>query len=159
MAFALRLSRDFFGMRPPAAIIAALRDNYRRDERGGAAVEFAIVAPMLLLVLSGIFAYGGYFLTAHTIQQTANDAARSAIGGLDDLERTQLAQQSAQGSIASHAYMRGELQSVNLTRAQSVLTIEVTYDASEDLYWSFQALVPVPSPLIRRRASIRLGGY
>ncbi len=159
MAFALRLSRQFFGMRPPAAIKAALDGKFARSRHGGAAVEFAIVAPVLLLILSGIFTYGGYFLTAHTIQQTANDAARSAIAGLDDQERALLAEQSAQRSLAGQHYMRGELRGVTITRAQSALRVEVIYDASEDVYWSFQALLPVPSPVIRRSASIRLGGY
>jgi Flp pilus assembly protein TadG len=152
MAFALKLSPAFR---------AAHRKSRRlaRNRAGGAAVEFAIIAPVLLLLLSGIFTYGGYFLTAHTVQQLANDAARAALSGLDDEERLALAQETLDAGLRNQRYMRGDLSSLELTRANEVMTATVTYDASEDMYWAFAALLPVPAPRIQRSASIRLGGW
>ncbi len=152
MGFSLRLSSRF-----NASLYA--RSRFAYATRGNAAVEFAIIGPVLLLLMSGIFTYGGYFLTAHTVQQLANDAARAAIAGLDDDERRMLARQSAQASLASQNHMHGRLTRLDLSRNNSMLAVNVTYDAREDLYWSFEALLPVPSPEISRTATIRLGGF
>src|SRR5262245_40209384 len=114
------------------------------DTSGGAAVEFAIVGPVLLLLLTGIFTYGGYFLTAHTVQQLANDAARASIAGLDDEERLTLARDAMRAGIANQSFMRGELSSVDVTREGSTISVAVTYDASEDVYWAFQSIIPAP---------------
>lgn len=149
MGFALRLSSGF---RARGAGLA-------RSRRGGAAVEFAIIGPVLILLLSGIFTYGGYFLTAHAVQQMANDAARAAIAGLDDEERLTLAREMVRASIESQPYLRGDVADVELTRAGGVMTLRVTYDASEDLYWAFDSLTPAPAPRIARAVTIRTGGY
>lgn len=157
MGFALRLSPLFRAMRLPRFDGAELK-RYGAATRGNAAIEFAIVGPVLILLMMGIFTYGGYFLTAHTVQQMANDAARSAIAGLDDEERLMLARESALASLANQAHMRGGLARVDLRRDGATIAIALTYDASEDLYWSFDSLLPVPAPQISRTATIRLGG-
>lgn len=157
MGFALRLSPIFRAVRLPR-FDRARAAEYGRDTRGNAAVEFAIVGPVLVLLLMGIFTYGGYFLTAHTVQQMANDAARSAIAGLDDEERLMLARESALASLSSQAHLRGAIANLDLRRDGPNIAINLTYDASEDLYWSFESLLPVPAPQISRTATIRLGG-
>ncbi|MCX7356602.1 MAG: pilus assembly protein [Alphaproteobacteria bacterium] len=131
----------------------------RLDRAGNAAVEFAIVGPVLLLMLMGIFTYGGYFLTAHTVQQLTNDAARASIAGLDDEERLSLARDAVQAGIANQDFMRGELSQITLTRNGQTVSVAVTYDASDDVYWAFQSLIPAPPHSISRRASIRVGGF
>lgn len=145
MAFSLRLARQF-------------RARRKQNSSGSAAVEFALVGPLLLLMLMGIFTYGGYFLTAQTVQQFANDAARAALAGLDDDERRSLAEQAMRAALTTQPHMRGDLAAVAIRRNGEVLAVDVTYDASEEIYWAVQTLVPTPSPLIRRTAAIRLGG-
>lgn len=129
------------------------------DRAGSAAVEFAIVGPILFLLLTGIFTYGGYFLTAHTVQQLANDAARASIAGLDDDERLTLAREAMQAGIANQSFMRGQLSRIDLSRQGTAISVAVTYDASEDVYWAFQSLIPAPPSSISRNATIRLGGF
>lgn len=129
-----------------------------RDDAGSAAVEFALIGPVLILMLMGIFTYGGYFLTAQTVQQFANDAARAAIAGLDDDERLAIAEQSLRAALSTQSHMRGDLAGIDVRRDGEVLAVDVTYDASEEIYWAVQTLVPTPSPIIRRTAAIRLGG-
>jgi Flp pilus assembly protein TadG len=157
MGFALKLS-SFFRAVTLAPVDGAVRKRFRLSERASAAVEFAIIGPVLILLMMGIFTYGGYFLTAHTIQQMANDAARSAIAGLDDEERLSLARASARSSLAGQNYMRGQISALEIDRNGNTLAVRVTYDASEDLYWSFESLLPTPAPEIARSATIRLGG-
>lgn len=156
MSFALKLSRRFRAFRMPMHYAPKSR---RLDRSGNAAVEFALVGPVLLLLLMGIFTYGGYFLTAHTVQQLTNDAARASIAGLDDAERLALAREAMQSGISNQDFMRGELAQISLTRTGTTISVAVTYDASEDVYWAFQALIPAPPHSISRRASIRVGGF
>ena len=50
-----------------------------RSERGTAALEFAIVAQLLILLLYGIITYGFVFALDHNITQAAAEGARHAI--------------------------------------------------------------------------------
>ena len=50
-----------------------------RSERGVAALEFAIVSQLLLLLLYGMLMYGFVFALDHNITQAAAEGARAAI--------------------------------------------------------------------------------
>ena len=65
--------------------------RFRRDRRGVAAIEFAIVAPLLIMMMFGMIMYGSWFWMAHSVQSMASEGARAAIAGLDPAEREQLA--------------------------------------------------------------------
>jgi Flp pilus assembly protein TadG len=56
-----------------------------------AAVEFAIIFPIFLMLLFGIISFGAYLAVVHGIQQLAAEATRAAIAGLSDSERVTLA--------------------------------------------------------------------
>lgn len=51
----------------------------RRDDRGAAAVEFALVVPLLLLLVFGIISFGLYFASALALSNSARQGARSAV--------------------------------------------------------------------------------
>lgn len=56
-----------------------------RCQRGAAAVEVAIIFPLLLAFVIAIAEYGIYFLTSYTTQEVAYEAARAgSIAPLDD---------------------------------------------------------------------------
>ena len=50
-----------------------------RTERGASAVEFAIVLPVLFLVIAGIVDFGRYFFTQIQVTNAAREGARVAI--------------------------------------------------------------------------------
>ena len=50
----------------------------RRTDRGAAAVEFALVVPLLLLILFGIISYGVMLSFRQTMSQAATEGARAA---------------------------------------------------------------------------------
>ncbi|MFC7595434.1 TadE/TadG family type IV pilus assembly protein [Terrabacter sp. GCM10028922] len=50
-----------------------------RTERGASAVEFAIVLPVLFLVIAGIVDFGRYFFTQIQLTNAAREGARAAV--------------------------------------------------------------------------------
>ena len=50
-----------------------------RTERGASAVEFAIVLPVLFLVIAGIVAFGRYFFTQIQVTNASREGARAAV--------------------------------------------------------------------------------
>lgn len=133
--------------------------RFIRREDGAAALEFAIVGPVLVVVLMGICGYGGYFWLSHAVQQTANDAARAAMGGLDAAERTLLANAVLAQEIDDYAWLKLANASTTVTGDTNTLTVRVTYNAADTPFWSMKGLVPMPSSTIARSATVRLGGY
>ena len=53
----------------------------RRGERGAAALEFALLMPLLLALVFGIIAYGYMFSFRQALSQAASEGARAAVGG------------------------------------------------------------------------------
>jgi len=52
--------------------------RFRRDRRGSAAVEMALVTPMLLVLVCGAADLGNYFLSEHALLNGVRDGARYA---------------------------------------------------------------------------------
>ncbi|HWA02062.1 MAG TPA: TadE/TadG family type IV pilus assembly protein [Rhizomicrobium sp.] len=129
------------------------------DNRGNAAIEFALLFPLLLLLTFGIVCYGGYFWMAHNIQELANDAARAAIAGLTDEERQNLAQTTVADEIAKYEVLEPSLATVTYSGDSQYFTVDVSYDASTTPFWVARDLLPMPPTTIQRSASIRLGGF
>jgi Flp pilus assembly protein TadG len=71
--------------------------------RGTAAVEFAAVAPLFFLLLSGVIVYGLYFATEIAITVAATEGARASLAGLTTTERSSLAQAAAASVLGGYA--------------------------------------------------------
>jgi Flp pilus assembly protein TadG len=61
------------------------------QQAGAVAVEFVLIAPLLITLLFGIVCVGYFFGIAHSLQQLASEAARVSVNGLDAAERAALA--------------------------------------------------------------------
>src|SRR4051794_13790543 len=61
--------------------MAAIRIRRRRSDRGAAAVEFALVTPLLLLMLFGIIDYGIWFADSISARQAVRNVARQGSVG------------------------------------------------------------------------------
>lgn len=64
-------------VKPHSLFLARLRDRLRREE-GTALIEFALVLPVLMLIVMGILYFGRYESYANDEQQLASSAARWA---------------------------------------------------------------------------------
>jgi Flp pilus assembly protein TadG len=130
---------------------------FLRDRRGSSIVEFAMVLPVLVMLLFGLLAYGQYFLLAHSTQQLANDAARATLAGLSAAERLTLAQASVTRQKAALPEAARSTITTAVDETVDTVTVRVRMDASNISLFRSQ-IVPMLDPVIERRAVIRPGG-
>lgn len=57
--------------------------SFRRDRRGIAAVEFAILAPVMILLIAGSIEAGHLFMVRNTLEGAVSQAAREAMANLE----------------------------------------------------------------------------
>lgn len=60
------------------------------DEKGTAAIEFAMVASVFLMLLFGIMAFGFQFATRIALSYAVAEGGRAAVAGIDFAEQKQL---------------------------------------------------------------------
>lgn len=123
---------------------------FLRNTRGTSAVEFALIAPFLLLLVGAILAYGTIFATSLSLQQIAAETARATIGGLSDTERKTLAQ-SKLNAIAND-YPMLDVSKVtfdfDVGAGTQISRVTLRYDMSTHPAYALDKLLPLPkSPL------------
>lgn len=130
--------------------------------RGVAAVEFAIVVPVLLMILFGIIAYGIFFGAANSLQQLAASSARAAMGGLDVDERQAIVETYVDSYFDRDGLLQREHLTVSvdaLEHDETLMAVSVRYDAGHLPLWNIYGGFPLPERVIERRALIRAGGH
>ena len=138
--------------------------NYKKfpdGERGATAIEFALVAPVFLFITFGMIAYAIYFGTAHSVQQIAADAARTAIAGIDEAERQVLVTQFIAANAASYTFIEPAKVSFAVGDSDldlNQLAVSISYDASNLPIWNILPPALMPSQTITRKMEIRVGG-
>ncbi|MES5096984.1 TadE/TadG family type IV pilus assembly protein [Agrobacterium sp. BA1120] len=131
-----------------------------RNRSGSAAVEFAIVAPVFILVLLTMIAYGIYLTAAYAVQQVAADAARTAVAGINTTERQSLAKDFIDKSALNYIFLDKKYVNVSVGSDPANVnqfTVTVEYDATELPIWSLYTYA-LPDKTIRRFSTIRIGG-
>lgn len=129
---------------------------------GAIAVEFAMIAPVFLMILFGIIMYGSYLSVVHGVGQLAAEAARSSVAGLNESERSSLANSYITGNVNAYPLIDPAHLTVNAATSGSdanVFVVTVNYDASGMFIYSLPTFVPAPSSTIVRSAAIPRGGY
>lgn len=134
--------------------------RFTRKNDGAAAIEFAILAPVFILLLLTFIGYGLYLGAAHSLQQLAADASRAAIAGLSEAERQKLASDFVLQSTVDHAFINPDKLEVTVqddTDTANKFTVQLRYDASNLPIWSLYAFA-LPGKTISRASTIRIGG-
>lgn len=141
------------------------KENYigilAKTQSGASAVEFALIAPVFVLILFGMIAYGIYFGAAHSVQQIAADAARSSIAGLNVAERQQLAAGFVKNNADEYAFVDPAKVLVvvaDSAKDHNQFDVTVTFDADALPIWNILPGVLMPSSTIERSSTIRIGG-
>lgn len=139
----------------------AQRVSLKRDTAGASAIEFALLAPVFLLLVFGALAYGIYFGAAHSVQQLAADAARAAVAGLSHSERTALAKAFIGANGSSYVLLDpGELaiEAAPSPADPDQFLVRLTYDAADLPIWNLYPPLPLPGQSIVFASTIRNGG-
>lgn len=139
----------------------ALFHRLTSDRRGATAVEFALLAPVFLLLLFGMIAYGVYFGASHSVEQIAADAARTAIAGLSGPERQSLVARFVSRNAGTYPFIDPNSLSVETAdnpADSNQFVVRVRYDASGLPVWNMLHGLPLPGRTISRSSTIRIGG-
>lgn len=160
---------SFIRLNPAVDILADMErlnprfDRFRRtlcgvaiDRAGGALIEFAFAVPMFLMLMCGTVTYGGWIALAHAVQQSANEGARAALGGLTQDERAGMARARAVAVMRSFQVDPARVL-VAVGDDGATLSVDVSYDASHDPRLALR-MVPVPTTQIVRRSVMVLTG-
>lgn len=134
--------------------------RYMTNISGAAAVEFAIVSPLFFLALLSMIAYGIYLSAAHSVQQLAADAARTAVAGMSDTERKSLVTDFISRSMVDSTLLdKSKLTATAQADPNNPnqFTVALTYDASNLPIFNLFTYA-MPSSQIKRFATVRVGG-
>ncbi|WP_406873842.1 TadE/TadG family type IV pilus assembly protein [Aminobacter sp. P9b] len=137
------------------------RQTIIQDQSGTSAIEFAIVAPVFILLVFGMIAYGIYFGALHSVQQMAADAARTAIAGLDENERKTLAQRYIDLNADGYVFIDRKKLVVEVKdsdKDSEQFVVSLRYDAGHLPIWNLLPMLPLPEKTISRSSTIRVGG-
>lgn len=122
---------------------------------GSAAIEAAIVIPLLLAFMAGIFNYGWYFFLIHNVQQLTQDAARASIAGLDAAERGQIIDDVIANETTPNGVMQTGLFTRTFRETGQYLHLTVSYDSGRNLFPGM-GVIPMPARHITRTVVIRI---
>jgi len=135
--------------------LARLGQAISRHERGSVLVEAAFALPLMIILLLGILLYGGWLMTAHSLQQAANDAARAAVAGMTATERRALVDESVNASRPSFPLPGAQTIGVAANSNSGYYTVTLTYNLSNAPFFS-AAIFPMPAAQIQRSAVVRI---
>ncbi len=129
------------------------------DCDGAAAVEFALVAPAMLLLFAGIVAFSFVLSTYSALQEVASDAARAAIAGLTASQQAQYASQYVFSAIGSYSFIDATQVTVATSATASTFQVTVSYNASNSFFSNLPSALISSPVIITRSATVQLSGF
>jgi Flp pilus assembly protein TadG len=134
-----------------------------RDQAGSALIEFALIAPVFLMLVFGIVVYGLYFATSIAVTYAAAEAARASEAGLSDSERESLANAAAQSIIADYTPLLA-VASATITSGPApgnsgLFEVTVAYDFHSFGLAGLATVLPIPTTNPSASVTVSHGGY
>ncbi|MDG2520735.1 pilus assembly protein [Caulobacter segnis] len=130
------------------------------DEEGSAAVEFALIAPFLLLILLGIMVASIYLATLLAVSNTAIEAARATIPGMTTAERSNLATARANAIFTAYSPFL-DVSKVTVAPADNganTFRVQVSYNLSDFGFTGLIARMGLPTQ-VARTVVVANGGF
>jgi Flp pilus assembly protein TadG len=131
-------------------------------EAGAAALEFALVAPALILLVFAVIVYSLYFSAYLGIRQAAAEGARAAVAGLSTTERATLATARAQQVIGGYGSLLSGGGTPVVTAAgdgTGRFKVQVSYNIGGSAIMRYGAFLPLPSSTITSSVTVSNGSY
>lgn len=140
-----------------------IRTGPPADDSGVAAVEFALVAPILLVLVFGIIAYGIYFCVWIAISEAAAAGARASVAGLTDAERISLATTAVNNNIVAYGPILVARNATVVAQDAAgsnggAFQVSVTYNMAGFGLNSLAALLPIPTVTPTATVTVSNGG-
>ncbi|MFE0753663.1 TadE/TadG family type IV pilus assembly protein [Inquilinus sp. NPDC058860] len=106
-----------------------------QSDSGLAAMEFALVAPLFLMLIFATALFGIYFGTWLAVSNAAAESARASIAGLSNTERATLAETTAKTIFAGYAPTFNwtkvkEFKAAAVAGSPNLFQVTITYDIS-----------------------------
>ncbi|ARR53168.1 pilus assembly protein TadE [Rhizorhabdus wittichii DC-6] len=134
----------------------------RLGNKGAAAIEFALIAPALIMLMFAILVYSTYFATYIGVRQAAAEGARAALAGLSTSERTTLATARAQQVLDQYGLMLSAGSQPDIRAgvgASGSFEVKISYDISGSPIMRYGALLPLPNTTITSSVIVGNGSY
>lgn len=133
----------------------------RLDDRGAAALEFAIVAPVFLMIVFGIVVLAIYLSAWLGVSHAASEGARASVAGLTEAERESLAESRIDAVISGYSPLLdpAKVQVDYPSAATGLFSVKVTYPLAELDLSGYAPVVPIPAVAPSRTATVTTGGY
>lgn len=131
-------------------------------DKGIAALEFALLAPALLMLVFGIVIYSLYFSSLLGVRHAAIEGARAAVAGLSTAERTSLAQNRAREVINAYGALLSSGSTPVITAGADGtgrFRVRVSYDMSGSGIMRYAAFIPMPSSTVSASIVVTNGSY
>jgi Flp pilus assembly protein TadG len=113
--------------------------SFSPDCHGSNAVEFAILAPVVCLLVIGILYYGLYLGIANSLQQISADTGRYAMVGRDATERNKLAGRWISDTARNYPLIVPSRLTFQTSETGSTLVVALSYDIT---------YLPTPPPIL-----------
>ncbi|MGI6308985.1 MAG: TadE/TadG family type IV pilus assembly protein, partial [Dethiobacteria bacterium] len=110
--------------------------RFKKNDQGQSLVEFAIILPLLLLVLLGIIQFGIIFSSYITVTTAAREGARVAIVGADDITIKNKVTETVSASAFLNEIDSGDIEIEPESRIQKHM-VTVTVNASAKIVVPF----------------------
>lgn len=132
-------------------------------QRGLAAVEFVMIAPILLSISFSAIVYSFYFMALFGVREAAAEGARAAVTGLSTAERTNLARTGAQAVMGNYQFLQAQSDQAPQISATRIgtgqLEVKVSYDISGSPIMRAGSLLPLPNPVLSASVVVANGSY
>ncbi len=131
-------------------------------DKGTAALEFAIVSPLLILMFLAMMLFGFYLTLLHEVQELASSGARASVGGVTQAERSQLANQFIYSFIGNSGLLVASdltVTTVTIGSPPTSYQVSVSYNLKDTPIPALGRLVNIPNNTIERTATVQFGGY
>ena len=127
-----------------------------------AALEFALLAPALLMLVFAIIIYSFWFSALLGVRHAAAEGARAAMAGLSAGEHTTLARTRAQAVIDGYGALlsSGGTPSVEAQPdGRGLFKVQVRYDMSRSRLIRYANFIPLPSTTLGATVTVTNGSY
>ena len=110
--------------------------SFRHSSSGAVAIEFVLIAPVLITLLFGIVTLGYFMGVSHSVSQLATGAARASVVGLDQTERAEMANLYLSEAGTRYPLLMADAISPTVSfdgNDPEGITVEITYDVDGSL--------------------------